>query len=143
MSKSVYPEWIDHFYGDLVGQRGVLFRPSFRDFQRIVQFWEYAPEQQRARLCIALYEMPYRQFLGTFYWHAVKAKVIHDRGGLCSECRKAGEVDVHHLSYYNHGREHLYLADLAVLCRNCHEKAHAMTQFSRDLIYEAGKGKRL
>lgn len=145
MSEVTYPEWLDWFYGDLVRPRRDIcgFRPSFRDFDKITQFWEYAPDTLKARLCLALYEMPYDRFLRTGYWHAVKARVIHDRGHRCSRCRKGGEVDVHHLIYENHGREHLFLDELAVLCRDCHKKTHTLPKDLQELIFMVGKGKRL
>jgi hypothetical protein len=74
----------------------------------------------------SLYErlkaMPYSEFLRTDYWHAVKAHVLIVES--CSMCAGHLKLNVHHRTYKHHGREHLHLEDLIVLCENCHAKFH-------------------
>lgn len=69
--------------------------------------------------------LKYREFLKTDYWRSVRKVMYKCRGRRCSRCDVSyGKIDVHHLSYANHGNELLHLEDLILLCRVCHGKAH-------------------
>ncbi|WP_416212660.1 HNH endonuclease [Nostoc sp. DedQUE04] len=35
-------------------------------------------------------------------------------------------LQVHHLTYENHGKEHEHLEDLITLCDDCHKKQHSL-----------------
>lgn len=67
--------------------------------------------------------MPYEQYLRTVHWRAFRAWILKERGRCCERCEERyGEIDVHHVTYDNLGREKP--EDVIVLCRECHDKEH-------------------
>jgi hypothetical protein len=71
-----------------------------------------------------LRNMPYDQFLETPYWQAVRKLKFKQTGRKCVECESTKRIEVHHLTYKHHGREHKHLEDLEVRCRKCHGNIH-------------------
>jgi len=70
--------------------------------------------------------MGYDNFLNTDYWKSVANKVKKEANYECVQCGAESNLEVHHLSYDNHGKEHLYWkTDLICLCTDCHSKMHS------------------
>lgn len=69
----------------------------------------------------------YDIFLKSAYWKCVRRIKIEESGGKCQICGSRKKLNVHHNSYAHHYQEHKHLEDLVVLCRNCHEKFHNIT----------------
>lgn len=69
----------------------------------------------------------YDIFLKSEYWKCVRRIKIEEAGGKCQICGSRKKLNVHHNSYAHHYQEHKHLEDLVVLCRNCHEKFHNIT----------------
>jgi hypothetical protein len=67
---------------------------------------------------------PYKDFLQTRYWKTIRMYVMASRGNKCQLCNSTNNLNVHHSTYANHGREHDHLEDLILLCRPCHAKFH-------------------
>lgn len=80
-------------------------------------------------LCFAIRRMPYAIFLQSNYWLAVSMTAKSRAGMRCQVCNCPDEIQVHHRDYSNHGREHLNMMDLVVLCHNCHGLFHGHKTF--------------
>jgi hypothetical protein len=63
----------------------------------------------------------YAAYLRTPHWRAIRQWALQRAGGACERCGVPAD-DVHHLTYAHVGAE--LPADLAALCRPCHEAAH-------------------
>lgn len=71
-----------------------------------------------------LKNLPYKEFLNTDYWKVV-SRYVKYRKKSCQLCDNKFNLNVHHISYRNHGEEHLFWRDdLIVLCGKCHSKHH-------------------
>lgn len=66
----------------------------------------------------------YSAFLDTHYWKAIRFHMLVQSGYKCMECGNSMNLQVHHLTYVNHGDEIHHLEDLVVLCAICHNKKH-------------------
>jgi hypothetical protein len=67
--------------------------------------------------------MPYRDYLRTPEWRRTRAAAIIRADNACSlDVTHGAELDVHHRTYARLGEE--LEADLAVLCRSCHQVHH-------------------
>ena len=71
-----------------------------------------------------LNSLSYVDFLKTNYWVNIRKKILKKYGYKCALCDNVNELNVHHRTYKNHGREHEHLEDLIVLCKECHAKFH-------------------
>lgn len=69
-------------------------------------------------------EMDYYDFLKTPYWKAVADRVKYRANFKCQICNSSENLNVHHRTYDNHGKEIYHLGDLICLCKACHEKHH-------------------
>lgn len=69
--------------------------------------------------------MDYQDFLKTPYWKAIALYVKEKAGKKCSMCGATKALEVHHLTYDNHGDELHHLEDLTCICRKCHENLHS------------------
>ena len=69
--------------------------------------------------------LPYAVYLRTAHWRQVRVAALQQAKYRCAKCRVGGRLDVHHRTYIHLGEEQRYLKDLQVLCRTCHEAAHA------------------
>lgn len=76
-----------------------------------------APDEPR-------YSKAYSDYLASPEWRAKKKQVFAARGYVCEHCKAVDvQLHVHHLTYVRLGHENL--EDLAIVCRPCHNKAHA------------------
>lgn len=89
-----------------------------------VAFQKSTPDERESFVKLAR-SMPYEEFLTSPYWRIVRRQVYRERGVACERCRSFG-TQLHHETYEHHGEEHLYLEDLEILCRSCHEKQHGI-----------------
>ena len=64
----------------------------------------------------------YTEYLAGKGWHKRRRKALI-RTKTCRRCGSRRELQVHHLTYERLGKE--LPRDLIVLCRKCHEEAHA------------------
>ncbi len=78
-----------------------------------------------------LSELTYGEFLNTEYWLIISQYLKFKRNFTCQKCNKTfklfGQLNVHHTTYENHGKEHLEDVqenDLLVLCESCHKEEH-------------------
>jgi len=64
-----------------------------------------------------------------------RAKAIAFHGTVCRECGNEthGVLDVHHLTYERLGNESM--ADLAIVCRPCHEKITQRERTARHVAW--------
>ena len=114
----------------------VEIRPVRESYDGIAEWDASAPKADRDALSQRIRAMPYKDFLHTYYWRAIREQVICRDGKRCRTCGAWKHLDVHHISYDHHGEEHLFLGDLQTQCRDCHEGEHATRR-----QYEAGFGK--
>lgn len=75
------------------------------------------------KVTLELANMPYKEYLQTIYWDAVKKKMHETIGYKCEMCGLEENIHVHHFHYANRGKE--TLNDLACLCEDCHYVIHA------------------
>lgn len=77
-------------------------------------------EQERIT---ALRAMPYRDYLQTEHWKALRQQMLKRARYRCQLCNR-GDVSlhVHHRTYENRGDERY--SDLIVLCADCHQTFH-------------------
>ena len=87
-------------------------------------------------------EMTYEQFLNTEYWLIITQYLKKQSNFTCCDCGRkftvTKQLNVHHLTYENHGREHLtevQQSDLVVLCEDCHKNRHA-NDYMEDTLYD-------
>ena len=83
---------------------------------------------RNSEIAISLFinnKLTYNQFLKTYYWEIVSGKVKNTSNNKCSKCNSDSNLEVHHLTYKNHGREHItWETDLICLCHDCHQLEH-------------------
>lgn len=65
----------------------------------------------------------HRQYLRSEVWKAKRIEALSHYGCKCSRCGQHG-TDVHHKTYARVGGFEL-MADLEIMCRDCHEAHHA------------------
>jgi len=65
--------------------------------------------------------MPYDEYLQTPEWRERAAQVKMLRG-KCAKCGSRERLEAHHLTYERRGHEDM--ADLQVLCHDCHMRTH-------------------
>lgn len=68
-------------------------------------------------------KLKYFYFLRTSYWLIISQE-IKRRGEWKCSCGCRENLQTHHLSNEHHGEEHLYMNELQVLCRKCHQGLH-------------------
>ena len=71
-----------------------------------------------------LCSLNYKDFLNTDYWKAVRNERLFRDGYKCSYCGSEDNLQVHHITYKNHGNEHSHMDDLITLCIDCHKEYH-------------------
>lgn len=71
----------------------------------------------------ALRRMPYAEFLKSPEWAEVRSAALELAGNRCQVCSAEDRLQVHHRNYANLPVESL--ADLTVLCDDCHSVFHA------------------
>jgi 5-methylcytosine-specific restriction endonuclease McrA len=88
-------------------------------------FLAQTPEAVRAagqEFVDRLAAMPYRDYLRTPEWRAVRERALMRDGHRCRLCNAPDNLNVHHRTYARRGDESL--EDLTTLCRGCHEHFH-------------------
>lgn len=65
----------------------------------------------------------YQKYLRSDHWLSLRAEKIEASGHCCNRCGSIQDLEVHHL-YYAKSWYDCQLADLEVLCEDCHRKAH-------------------
>jgi hypothetical protein len=68
----------------------------------------------------------YETYMASDAWKAKREKVLRRCKGICEGCEDAPAAQVHHLTYEHFGDELLF--ELVGVCRQCHDKAHHITQ---------------
>lgn len=66
--------------------------------------------------------MPYEEYLLTPEWQEKRKQVLDHAKHRCQICNSSESLNVHHRTYERRGNEDL--ADLTVLCKNCHSQFH-------------------
>jgi hypothetical protein len=62
-------------------------------------------------------------YLKSEHWHELRSRALETHGRKCHNCSATRKLDVHHIRYSS-----IYdveVTDLQILCRTCHDKAHA------------------
>ena len=73
----------------------------------------------------SLKRLSYDKFLETDYWKIIAAYVRQRDNFKCRECGSDKSLQVHHLTYENHGYEHRTQEDdLITVCDKCHKNIH-------------------
>ena len=101
------------------------------EFEKIMLCEKYSPTQILAQDAERIKAMPYNRFLRTAYWKIVSNHVMEEANYRCSQCRAKTALQVHHLTYEHHGREHVHLEDLAALCKPCHASKNGHAKIGR------------
>lgn len=70
----------------------------------------------------------YAEYLLSDYWKQVTSAVKAKAGYRCQVCNSPHDLQAHHRSYANRGREMDHLDDLTCLCRRCHAVFHWIEQ---------------
>jgi hypothetical protein len=68
------------------------------------------------------WERWYAAYLKSRHWQRLRAAKLAEVGERCESCGCRGVLHVHHVTYERLRQEEL--ADLQVLCRDCHNDAH-------------------
>lgn len=77
-----------------------------------------------AKIEWAIKRMPYQAFMNSAYWFAVSSVAKSRAGMRCQVCNNPEGIQTHHRTYDTHGKEHLNMMDLVVLCALCHGLFH-------------------
>lgn len=72
--------------------------------------------------------MPYKEYLQTPHWQALRLSMLKRAAYKCSLCGESKPLHVHHNTYVRRGEEKL--SDLIVLCHECHESFHEVARES-------------
>jgi 5-methylcytosine-specific restriction endonuclease McrA len=70
----------------------------------------------------ALKAMPYRDYLKSGHWFAVRERTVERDGRACRICSSTERLNVHHRTYERRGEE--ALEDTITLCQPCHQLFH-------------------
>jgi hypothetical protein len=82
-------------------------------------------EEDLQKIANYIQKLQYKIFLKTAYWRVVSHHVMHENKYTCKSCGVQSNLVIHHLTYDNHGYEHLYWEkDLICICDVCHKKIH-------------------
>lgn len=74
-----------------------------------IPFWKY----------LNLNHLTYKEYLQSSHWIKIANKFKKDK---CEICNSDANLNLHHLSYKNMGRE--TLKDVCTLCIRCHKSSH-------------------
>jgi 5-methylcytosine-specific restriction endonuclease McrA len=86
------------------------------------------PQINERKITKYVKDMIYDDFLKTLYWKTIAGRIRYFAKFKCELCNKGKVIlVVHHKTYKNHGKEHLFLEDLICLCESCHKKVHNIT----------------
>lgn len=87
------------------------------------QAWEQRKQAEQRNLH-HLRTMPYREYLRSEHWQAIRAKALQRARFRCQLCNASAPLHVHHRSYEHRGEEQYHMADVISLCAPCHAKHH-------------------
>ena len=68
-------------------------------------------------------------------WQALREQAFTLHGRRCSECGKAGRLEVHHKVSLQHGGTN-DLRNLEALCRGCHIERHRPQKGEQELAWQ-------
>jgi 5-methylcytosine-specific restriction endonuclease McrA len=80
--------------------------------------------RKRTRRTLMTSRFDYAAYLQSEKWARKRAKALAQAGNRCALCNGSVGLNVHHRTYQRIGNESQ--EDLIVLCRNCHERHHAI-----------------
>lgn len=103
---------------------GGMYDPSVM-LQMRLEFRHSDPEEVASFITSAR-AMPYKHYLRTVYWGAVRGWLATTRKQVCAFCGSPWPTPVHHLNYEHRGCEHNHLDDLQLLCYRCHMDRHGL-----------------
>lgn len=67
-------------------------------------------------------KVDYHEYMKSAAWQRKRRKMFSKFGEFCQICRSSNDLQIHHKTYKNLGREPL--EDLQILCKACHENHH-------------------
>ena len=108
-------------------------QPLDGSFQQMCESLSREGVAEQQSIAEYLRELPYGEFLKTFYWRTIRREVLRLRRFKCVVCRGRA-VQLHHIRYDNRGREHLHLGDLRALCESCHRIVHGLSVDPEEMI---------
>lgn len=76
----------------------------------------------------------YSDYLQSLKWKEFRVRIIAERGPHCEKCTVLPHHVLHHLTYIHLFNE--WRADVLLLCKKCHKKAHESKVPYAFLIYE-------
>lgn len=76
----------------------------------------------------------YDLFLKSKYWKNIRIEVLKRDKFTCVYCGVKDNLQVHHLTYKNHYKEHKNLQDLITLCDKCHNSEHQWEVKKNELL---------
>jgi 5-methylcytosine-specific restriction endonuclease McrA len=74
----------------------------------------------------------YEQYINSPQWRAKRKALLRKLKPYCRGCYSKQNLQVHHLSYFNLGRESV--KDCTVLCEKCHERVTARCRQARKAL---------
>ena len=77
--------------------------------------------------------MNYQEYLQSPTWQHFKRLALERAKYKCEKCGFKDQLDVHHLTYANLGKEKE--SDLRVLCRRCHKDAHYFAEYKEVAVF--------
>lgn len=86
----------------------------------------------------ALRDMPYKQYLTTPHWKAVRARAIRQADGECRLCGSTRRLIAHHQNYDFVGCEES--GDVIAICNGCHDKIHGKSKRKKKLFSRKSRG---
>jgi hypothetical protein len=90
---------------------------------------------EKEELKEAVVNIPYKDFLDSYYWDFVKrlkSLTIGSKNKKCVICDSQKSLSLHHKTYKNHGSEHNHLEDLIFVCHRCHSMIHENIDIGRN-----------
>jgi hypothetical protein len=78
-----------------------------------------------------LKSLPYRSYLLSDHWRAVRLRVLKHCENRCQMCNASGLIDIHHRDYSRLGEERF--SDVIALCRQCHASFHELFGITEDM----------
>jgi hypothetical protein len=68
-------------------------------------------------------ELYYKHYINSEKWRLFRNKIFKERGFQCELCDNKKNLQLHHITYENFGRENDL--DVMILCQDCHNLAHS------------------
>ena len=66
----------------------------------------------------------YAEYLRSDHWMAKRKEALDHYGRQCTICDSKANLNIHHFTYANIGRERL--SELTVVCNGCHKLLHGL-----------------